>query len=40
MARRFMKVSEVEIVAINETAFVIHLISSILKQLSPTGSAN
>ena len=38
MARRFAKVSEEEIVAINEAAFFIHLIWQILKQLSPSGS--
>ena len=39
MARRFAKVSEEEIVAINEAAFFfIHLIGLILKQLSPSGS--
>ena len=38
MVRRFAKVSEEEIVAINEVAFFIHLIWYILKQLSPSGS--
>ena len=38
MARRFAKVLEEEIVAIIETAFFIHLIWKILKQLSPSGS--
>ena len=37
MARRFAKVAEEEIVAINEVVFFIHLIWEILKQLSPSG---
>ena len=42
MARRFAKVSEEEIVAINETAFFYppDLIKLIQKQLSPSGPVN
>ena len=38
MVRHLAKVSEEEIVTINEAAFFIHLIWKILKQLSPSGS--